>query len=76
MADDAGYELHIVIFIRSQLDYINSRYVTTTAVYHHQTFEQFVGDALKEGSRTKKSCEEKSKGDRMCLIFGAISSLY
>ena len=55
MADDAGYELHIVIFIRSQLDYINSRYVySLRRFYHHQTFEQFVGDALKGRLQNEK----------------------
>ena len=48
MANEAGYELHIVIFIRNQLEYINSRYIySLRRFYHHQTFEQFVDDALK-----------------------------
>ena len=47
IADAEGYDLHIVIFIRSQLDYINSRYIySLRRFYHHQTFEEFVGDAL------------------------------
>ena len=47
IADAEGYDLHIVIFIRSQLDYINSRYIySLRRFYHHQTFEEFVDDAL------------------------------
>ena len=55
MAGQAGYELHIVIFIRSQLDYINSRYIySLRRFYHHQTFEQFVGDALQGKLQNEK----------------------
>ena len=36
-----------MIFIRSQLDYINSRYIySLRRFYHSQTFEEFVSDAL------------------------------
>ena len=36
-----------MIFIRSQLDYINSRYIySLRRFYHSQTFEEFVDDAL------------------------------
>ena len=60
MADEAGYELHIVIFIRSQLDYINSRYIySLRRFYHHQTFEQFVDDALKGKLQNEKSMRGK-----------------
>jgi len=60
MADEAGYELHIVIFIRSQLDYINSRYIySLRRFYHHQTFEQFVGDALKGKLQNEKAMRGK-----------------
>ena len=56
MADAAGYELHIVIFIRDQLDYINSRYIySLRRFYHHQTFEQFVDDALKGKLQNEKA---------------------
>ena len=62
MADEAGYELHIVIFIRSQLDYINSRYVySLRRFYHHQTFEQFVDDALKGKLQNEKATRGKIK---------------
>lgn len=41
------YDLSIVIFIRSQLDYINSRYVySLRRFYHHQSFDDFVENAL------------------------------
>ena len=47
LAHDFGFKLHIVIFIRSQLDYINSRYIySLRRFYHSQTFEQFVSDAI------------------------------
>jgi len=60
MAAEAGFELHIVIFIRSQLDYINSRYVySLRRFYHHQTFEQFVGDALKGRLQNEKAMRGK-----------------
>ena len=62
MADAAGYELHIVIFIRSQLDYINSRYIySLRRFYHHQTFEQFVDDALKGKLQNEKPKRGKIK---------------
>lgn len=60
MADEAGYELHIVIFIRSQLDYINSRYIySLRRFYHHQTFEQFVDNALKGKLPNEKAMRGK-----------------
>ena len=63
MAHEEGYELHIVIFIRSQLDYINSRYIySLRRFYHHQTFEQFVGDALEgrlQNERAKRGRIER-----------------
>ena len=41
------YELIIIIFIRNQLDYINSRYIySLRRFYHHKIFEDFVEDAL------------------------------
>ena len=47
LANSFGLKLHIVIFIRSQLDYINSRYIySLRRFYHSQTFEEFVDDAL------------------------------
>ena len=62
MADAAGFELHIVIFIRSQLDYINSRYIySLRRFYHHQTFEQFVDDALKGKLQNEKPKRGKIK---------------
>ena len=68
MADEAGYELHIVIFIRSQLDYINSRYVySLRRFYHHQTFEQFVGDALKGKLKNEKT--KRGKIERRQDVF-------
>jgi len=60
LADAAGYELHIVIFIRSQLDYINSRYIySLRRFYHHQTFEQFVDDALQGKLQNEKPMRGK-----------------
>ena len=39
IAAKKGYDLQIVIFIRSQLDYINSRYAySLRRFYHHLTF--------------------------------------
>ena len=62
LADAAGYELHIVIFIRSQLDYINSRYIySLRRFYHHQTFEQFVDDALQGELQNEKPKRGKIK---------------
>ena len=62
MAEAAGYELHIVIFIRSQLDYINSRYIySLRRFYHHQTFEQFVDDALHGKLQNEKTMRGKIK---------------
>ncbi len=47
IANAYGFKLHIVIFIRSQLDYINSRYIySLRRFYHSQTFEEFVCNAL------------------------------
>ena len=47
IAKSNGYRPHIVIFIRSQLDYINSRYIySLRRFYHDQSFEKFVNDAL------------------------------
>ena len=47
LARENGYSLHIVIFIRSQLDYINSRYTySLRRFYHSLSFEEFVHDAL------------------------------
>ena len=68
MADEAGYELHIVIFIRSQLDYINSRYIySLRRFYHHQTFEQFVDDALKGRLQNEKT--KRGKIERRQDVF-------
>ncbi len=68
MADKAGYELHIVIFIRSQLDYINSRYIySLRRFYHHQTFEQFVADALKGKLQNEKT--RRGKIERRQDVF-------
>ena len=68
MADKAGYELHIVIFIRSQLDYINSRYIySLRRFYHHQTFEQFVDDALKGRLANEKA--RRGKIERRQDVF-------
>jgi len=68
MADEAGYELHIVIFIRSQLDYINSRYIySLRRFYHHQTFEQFVGDALQGKLQNEKT--RRGKIERRQDVF-------
>ena len=62
LADAGGYELHIVIFIRSQLDYINSRYIySLRRFYHHQTFEQFVNDALQGKLQNEKPKRGKIK---------------
>ena len=43
-----GYELTIIIFIRSQLDYINSRYnYSLRRFYHTCSFDEFLNAALK-----------------------------
>ena len=42
-----GYELEVCIFIRTQLDYINSRYAySLRRFYHSHNFEDFVKEAL------------------------------
>ena len=47
LARENGYELTIVIFIRSQLDYINSRYAyTLKRFYHTTTFNEYVQEVL------------------------------
>ena len=47
LAQQHGYGLTIVIFIRSQLDYINSRYAyTLKRFYHTTTFESYVKEVL------------------------------
>ena len=47
LANSFDLKQHIVIFIRSQLDYINSRYIySLRRFYHSQAFEEFVFDAL------------------------------
>ena len=47
LAQQHGYELTIVIFIRSQLDYINSRYAYTLKRFcHTTTFEGYVEEVL------------------------------
>ncbi|WP_413440887.1 hypothetical protein [Synechococcus sp. MIT S1220] len=49
IASKKGYDLKIVIFIRSQLDYINSRYTySLRRFYHHLSFNDFL-DTIKEG---------------------------
>jgi hypothetical protein len=55
LANSFGLKLHIVIFIRSQLDYINSRYIySLRRFYHSQTFEEFVADALEGELHTER----------------------
>ena len=58
LAKKHHYELIIVLFIRSQLDYINSRYIySLRRFYHHQSFEDFVENALNgklEGEKTQR----------------------
>ena len=62
MANEAGYELHIVIFIRNQLEYINSRYIySLRRFYHHQNFKQFVNDALQGKLQNEKPMRGKIK---------------
>ena len=47
LARENGYELTVVIFIRSQLDYINSRYAyTLKRFYHTTTFNEYVEEVL------------------------------
>ena len=47
IAEKNGFELTIVIFIRSQLDYINSRYAyTLKRFYHCETFHSYVEQVL------------------------------
>ena len=48
IAHQHGLRLRVVIFIRSQLDYINSRYAySLKRFYHTEPFESFVRAALK-----------------------------
>ena len=48
LAQKKGYELEVVIFIRTQLDYINSRYTySLRRFYHSQTFEEFLEAAIR-----------------------------
>ena len=47
LARESGYELTIVIFVRSQLDYINSRYAYTLKRFYHTTrFNEYVEEVL------------------------------
>ena len=49
IASKKGYDLQIVIFIRSQLDYINSRYTySLRRFYHDLSFSDFL-ETIKEG---------------------------
>jgi hypothetical protein len=48
-----GLNLHIAIFIRSQLDYINPRSTySLRRFYHSQTFEEFVADSIEDEMRS------------------------
>ena len=43
IAKEHGFELTVVIFIRSQLDYINSRYgYSSKRFYHNKNFAEYV----------------------------------
>ena len=54
IAREHGFKLTIVIFIRSQLDYINSRYgYSLKRFYHSKTFAEYVQDVL-DGERMIK----------------------
>ncbi|MEO1001868.1 MAG: hypothetical protein AAFX65_02005 [Cyanobacteria bacterium J06638_7] len=45
------YQLHVVVFIRPQLEYINSRYVhTLRRLYHSLTLEEYVSQSMQNGS--------------------------
>ena len=64
LARREGFELEVLIFIRTQLDYINSRYAySLRRFYHSQTFDEFLeaaitgrlpGESLKRGRIQKR----------------------
>lgn len=55
IAEQYGYRLTVVIFIRSQLDYINSRYgYSLKRFYHHDTFATYVEKILNNKSPLKQ----------------------
>ena len=65
IAKQRGFQLKIIIFIRSQLDYINSRYTySLRRFYHTKTFEEFLqstlegqlpGESHRRGKITKRN---------------------
>ena len=65
-----GFELTIIIFIRSQLDYINSRYgYSLKHFYHSKTFAEYVEDVLNTWSSETRARRKRRKG-RIFLISG------
>jgi hypothetical protein len=44
-----GFQLHVLLFLRDQPDYINARFVhSTRRLYHHQSFDDYVATQLAE----------------------------
>ena len=68
IAEQYGYRLTVVIFIRSQLDYINSRYgYSLKRFYHHDTFATYVEKILNNKSPLKQG--SRSHADKRSDIF-------
>ena len=64
-----GFELTIIIFIRSQLDYINSRYgYSLKRFYHSKTFAEYVEDVLR-GDRVIRVNQEPEGKKKRSDIF-------
>ena len=60
-----GFELTIIIFIRSQLDYINSRYgYSLKRFYHSKTFAEYVEDVLQGDLVIRANQEPEGKKKR------------
>lgn len=47
-----GFQAQVIVFLRDQPDYMNSRFVhTTRRLYHHTPFEEYVDQQLTQGRR-------------------------
>ena len=73
IAEQYGYRLTVVIFIRSQLDYINSRYgYSLKRFYHHDTFATYVEKILNNKSPLKQGSGATPTNDQTSLTSGII----
>ena len=71
-----GFELTIIIFIRSQLDYINSRYgYSLKRFYHSKTFAEYVEDVLQGGLVIRANQEPEGKKKSRIFLISGITSL-